>query len=52
MNARITTSLQRLRHERGQSMVEFAMVLPFLLVIVLGVVEVGYGLLDQHVREP
>ena len=34
---------------RGQSMVEFAMVLPFLLVIVLGVVEVGYALLDQHV---
>jgi hypothetical protein len=49
MNARTATSLQRLRHERGQSMVEFAMVLPFLLVIVLGVVEVGYALLDQHV---
>lgn len=49
MNASPTSSLQRLRHERGQSMVEFAMVLPFLLVIMLGVVEVGYGLLDQHV---
>jgi hypothetical protein len=49
MNARVTPRLRRLRHERGQSMVEFAMVLPFLLVIVLGVVEVGYALLDQHV---
>ena len=49
MNATVTPRLRRLRHERGQSMVEFAMVLPFLLVIVLGVVEVGYALLDQHV---
>ena len=49
MNATVTPRLRRLRHERGQSMVEFAMVLPFLLVIVLGVVEVGYALLDQHI---
>jgi Flp pilus assembly pilin Flp len=35
--------------ERGQSMVEFAMILPLLLVVVLGVVEVSYALMDQHV---
>ena len=49
MKARTATGLERLRQERGQSMVEFALVVPFLLVIVLGVVEVGYALLDQHV---
>jgi hypothetical protein len=37
------------RDERGQSIVEFAIILPLLLVVVLGVVEVSYGLLDQHV---
>lgn len=50
MNANTPTRFHRVRRdERGQSMVEFAMVLPFLLVIVLGVVEVGFALLDQHV---
>ena len=34
---------------RGQVLLEFAMVVPFILVIMLGVVEVGYALLDQHV---
>jgi Flp pilus assembly protein TadG len=34
---------------RGQSIVEFALVLPFLMVIVLGVTEVGYALLDSHI---
>jgi Flp pilus assembly protein TadG len=38
-----------LRRERGQSMIEFAVVLPLLLVVVLGVVEVSYALYDQHV---
>jgi hypothetical protein len=33
----------------GQSIIEFAVVLPVLLVLVLGVIEVGYALLDQHV---
>ena len=33
----------------GQSLVEFAIILPLVLLIVLGVVEVGYALLDQHV---
>lgn len=35
--------------EAGQSVVEFAVILPLLLVVVLGVVEVSYALLDQHV---
>ncbi len=33
----------------GQSMIEFAIVLPLLLLLVLGVVELSYALLDQHV---
>ena len=33
----------------GQAMVEFALVLPFLMVLVLGVTELGYALLDSHV---
>jgi Flp pilus assembly protein TadG len=37
------------RRERGQSVVEFAIILPLLVIVVLGVVEVSYGLLDQHV---
>ena len=40
----------RRRHgEAGQSLVEFAMVLPLLVLIVLGVVELSYALLDLHV---
>lgn len=39
----------RVRSERGQSMVEMAMILPLLVVVVLGVVEVSYALMDQHV---
>jgi Flp pilus assembly pilin Flp len=38
-----------LKDTRGQSVVEFAMILPLLLVVVLGVIEVSYALLDQHV---
>jgi hypothetical protein len=34
---------------RGQSLVEFAIVLPLLIVLVLGVIEASYALLDQHV---
>jgi hypothetical protein len=40
---------QRFLKSTGQTLVEFVLVLPFLLLIVLGVVEVGYLLLDQHV---
>jgi hypothetical protein len=41
--------LARAGSARGQSVVEFAIILPFLLLIVLGVVETAYALLDQHV---
>jgi TadE-like protein len=40
---------QRFHRARGQGLVEFAIVLPVLILICLGVVEVGYLLLDQHV---
>lgn len=33
----------------GQSLIEFAIVLPIVMLMVLGVVEVGYALLDEHV---
>jgi hypothetical protein len=35
--------------QRGQSIVEFALVLPFLVVLVLGLTELGYALLDSHI---
>ena len=38
-----------MRQDRGQSMIEFAVVLPLLLVVVLGLIEVSYALYDQHV---
>jgi len=38
-----------LKDTRGQSVVEMAVVLPLLLIVVLGVIEVSYALLDQHV---
>jgi Flp pilus assembly protein TadG len=40
---------KRLRCETGQSLVEFSMVLPLLVLIVLGIAETGYALLEQHV---
>jgi hypothetical protein len=40
---------KRLADSRGQSLVEFALVLPFLLLLAFGVVDIGYLLLDQHV---
>ena len=39
----------RRRCETGQSLVEFSMVLPLLVLIVLGIAETGYALLEQHV---
>ena len=39
----------RFREPRGQSLVEFAVVLPLLIVLGFGVAEVGYLLLDHHV---
>jgi hypothetical protein len=41
--------MRRAADERGQSLLEFAVALPLLIVLVLGVVEVSYALLDQHV---
>lgn len=42
--------MMRLLHDRhGQSMVEFALVTPLILVVALGLIETGYALLDQHV---
>jgi len=40
---------ERAGSPRGQSLVEFAIVLPIVLVLALGVTEVSYALLDQHV---
>ena len=40
---------RRLAAERGQSLIEFALIMPFILLLALGVIEVGYALLDQHV---
>jgi hypothetical protein len=37
------------RNVRGQSLIEFSLILPMVLVITFGVVEAGYALLDQHV---
>jgi hypothetical protein len=38
-----------LRDARGQTLIEFTVALPLLLLIFLGVVDMGYLLLDQHV---
>lgn len=35
--------------QRGQSLTEFAMILPLMLVLVLGVIEVGYALYEAHI---
>ena len=40
---------RRLLDASGQSMVEMAVIAPFLVVVALGVVELSYGLFDQHV---
>lgn len=37
------------RGEAGQSLIEFAVMLPFLVVLAFGVVELSYALLDLHV---
>jgi Flp pilus assembly protein TadG len=43
------STASRLRSSSGQSILEFAMMLPLVIVLVLGVVELSYALLDQHV---
>jgi hypothetical protein len=40
---------RRSRPEAGQSLVEFAIATPLLVLIVFGVIEVSYALLDMHV---
>jgi hypothetical protein len=40
---------RQLQRSSGQSLVEFALVLPLVIVLSLGVIEFGYALLDQHV---
>jgi hypothetical protein len=40
---------RRLASHRGPSLIEFALIMPFVLLVALGLVEVGYALLDQHV---
>jgi hypothetical protein len=40
---------RQIRGEAGQSLVEFAVVLPFLVLVAFGVVELSYALLDSHV---
>jgi len=41
--------LRRARASSGQSLIEMAMMLPFVVVLVLGVIEISYALMDQHV---
>jgi Flp pilus assembly protein TadG len=38
-----------LTSSRGQGLIEFALVLPLALLIVLGVIELSYALLDEHI---
>lgn len=38
---RMGRSLERWREERGQAMVEFALILPILLLLIVGIVEFG-----------
>jgi TadE-like protein len=45
----LTRHTSRLQGERGQSLLEFAMILPLLLVLALGIVEVGFAMVDQHI---
>jgi Flp pilus assembly protein TadG len=39
----------RCRNQRGQALVEFAMVVPMIVIMALGVIEFSNGLFDQHV---
>ena len=45
----MTNRTSPIRSESGQGLLEFAVVLPVIMALVLGVVEVSYALLDQHV---
>lgn len=41
--------MTRLARPSGQSLIEFSLVLPLVLMLALGVIEIGYVLVDQHV---
>jgi len=43
------TLLRRTCDSRGQSLIEFSILLPFLVMLAFGVSEMGWLLLDQHV---
>jgi TadE-like protein len=43
------TLRQRTCDSKGQSLIEFAIILPFLVLLSFGVAEIGFLLLDQHV---
>jgi hypothetical protein len=45
----MTKRTSLVRSASGQGLLEFALILPLILALVLGVVEVSYALLDQHV---
>lgn len=45
----MTKLRRRLSDAAGQGLVEFSLTLPMMLVVALGVIEVSYVLLDQHV---
>ena len=50
MNTQRGTELRRsVSCASGQVLLEFALVVPLVMVVALGVIEVGYALLDQHV---
>ncbi len=44
-----TSHVHRLRGSSGQSLIEMTLMLPILVMVGLGVVEISFGMLDQHV---
>jgi hypothetical protein len=42
-------SRRRVSGDDGQALLEFALVVPVVLLLVLGVIETGYAVLDQHI---
>jgi Flp pilus assembly protein TadG len=45
------TRLSRLRGERGQSLIEFALVVPIFFLLIMGIVDLGHALHDYVVLE-
>ena len=48
-NAKSLRRASKIRSSRGQVLVEFAFVLPLLVVLLLGVIEISYLLFNQHI---